>query len=280
MLLALYGGAAFAESQSANIEKGGQENKIEILQNAAPIMHPTENTVLPCTCDQSLLHGYAGNNNTNQKEAEVAINDRIATYTMWLAIVGLLQIALIGMQVILLRKTLRATENAANAAQKSAQVAENALTVVAQPYICVFGVTQLRLNPKSGQLSVAYEVGNFGKTPAIIEVAQIALESIESNLNAILEVDRRHSLVVAPVLSSGEVRHGLVKDIPENMLKTTNIDGVIAPDMKDGDELFFRAIIHYRGIFTQRRIGSFCWIYNTYTAHFEPYGHDDYNYTT
>ncbi|HEY6872468.1 MAG TPA: hypothetical protein VI298_07085 [Geobacteraceae bacterium] len=174
---------------------------------------------------------------------------------------------------------LNISRQAADAAQKSSEVAEKALTLLERPYVFVFGVRQFHLNPDNLELSVDYEVANFGKTPAIIERAHIVIENIESNLNAPLEVERRHSLVIAPILGAGEIRKNLAEDAPTNMLKYTTINSGFIPDLHHGDNVFFRALIYYRGSFTKGHVSSFCWRYNTHTAHFEPYGHDDYNYT-
>ena len=204
----------------------------------------------------------------------------IVALTAGLVLIGFLQWLSLHSTVKEMNAATKVSMVAANAAQKSADVAEKALSLVERPYIFAFGVRQFHLNPESLEPAVAYEVANYGKTPAIIESAHIVLETIKSNLNAPLEVDRRHSLVIAPILGAGEGRKDLVEDMPANMMNTKVVDGAIVPDMKHGDDLFFRIIISYRGLFSKGHKSGFCWRYNIHTGHFEPYGHEDYNFTT
>jgi hypothetical protein len=220
-------------------------------------------------------------NDKTVEERNINIQERIANYTKWLAVLAAFQFLAMFVQAIFLRKTLGATKEAADAAKKSAEVAENALILLDRPYVFVFGVREFHLDPDNLELSVDYEVANFGKTPAIIERAHFVLENIKSNLNAPLEVDRRHSLVIAPILGAGEIRKDLAEDVPINILNyTTTNNGKFSPALNHGDDIFFRALVYYRGSFTKGHVSSYCWRYNTYTAHFEPYGHEDYNYTT
>jgi hypothetical protein len=193
----------------------------------------------------------------------------------FLLFIGLLQLGVFGLQARRLRQTIEVTEKSADAAQKSADVAEKALTLLERPYVFAFGVSQFHLSTDRMDASLAYEVANFGKTPAIIERVQIAIENIKSNLDSVLEVDRWHGLVSAPILGAGEVRKGLTEDPPANMLIFNNI----TPDLKHGDDLFFRIIITYRGTFTKGHESSFCWRYSRHASCFEPYGHEKYNYT-
>jgi hypothetical protein len=174
-----------------------------------------------------------------------------------------------------MEKSLAIAKEAADAAQKSADVAEKTLTLGERPYVFAFNVSKFCISEDLIP-AITYEVANFGKTPAIIERVQAALENIESNLDTPIEVD---SLVSAPIFSGGEVRKGIKNETPSNMINFKTIDNAIVPDLKRGEELFFRVIIRYRGPFTEGHESSFCWIYNTHTNHFEPYGHEDYNYT-
>jgi len=196
----------------------------------------------------------------------------------FLLFIGLLQLGVFGLQARRLRQTIEVTDKAAEAAQKSADVAEKTLTLGERPYVFAFNVSKFCI-PENLIPTITYEVANFGKTPAIIQRVQAALENIESNLDTVIEVDRRHDLVSAPILSAGEVRKRIENETPSNMINFKTIDNAITPDLKRGEDLFFRIIIHYRGPFTEGHVSSFCWIYNTHTNYFEPYGHEDYNYT-
>lgn len=196
----------------------------------------------------------------------------------FLLFIGLLQLGVFGLQARRLRQTIEVTDKAAEAAQKSADFAEKSLTLIERPYVFAHSVSKFHISENLNP-AITYEVANFGKTPAIIQSAHVALENIKSNLGAALEVDRRHTLVSAPILSAGEVRKNVEEEIPANMVKFNTTDKGYAPDLKHGEDLFLRVIIHYRGPFTEGHESSFCWRYNTHTNYFEPYGHDNYNYT-
>jgi len=213
-----------------------------------------------------------------EKEEKKSIDDRLVFFTGCLAAIGLMQLAVFAWQARRLRQTVEATKEAADAAHKSADVAEKTLTLVERPYVFAYSVSKFHISENLNP-AITYEVANFGKTPAIIQSAYAALENIESNLGAVLEVDRRHNLVCAPILSAGEVRKGIEEEIPANMINFITTDMGYAPDLKHGEELYFRVIIRYRGPFTEGHESSFCWSYNTHTNYFEPYGHEDYNYT-
>lgn len=212
-----------------------------------------------------------------EKEEKKSIDDRLVFFTGCLAVIGLMQLAVFAWQARRLRQTVEATKEAADAANKSADVAEKALTLVERPYVFAFSVSKFHISENLNP-AITYEVANFGKTPAIIQSAHAALENIESNLSAVLEVDRNHALVSAPILSAGETRKGIEEEIPDNMVNFITTDRY-TPDLKHGEDLFLRVIIRYRGPFTEGHESSFCWRYNAHTNYFEPYGHEDYNYT-
>lgn len=176
-----------------------------------------------------------------------------------------------------MEKSIAIAKETADAANKSAEVAEKTLTMVERPYVFAYSVSNFHMSENLNP-AITYEVANFGKTPAIIQSAHVALENIHSNLNAVLEVDRRHNLVCAPILSAGEVRKGIEEETPANMVNFITTDKGFSPDLKHGEDMFFRVIIRYRGPFTEGHESSFCWRYNTHTNYFEPYGHEKYNY--
>lgn len=213
-----------------------------------------------------------------EKEEKKTLDRRLVFFTACLAAIGLMQLVVFGLQARRLRQTVEATKEAADAANKSADVAEKALELVERPYIFAHSVSKFHISENLNP-AITYEVANFGKTPAIIQSAHVALENIKNNLGAVLEVDRQHTLVSAPILSAGEVRKGIEEELPANMVNFITTGKGYAPDLKHGEDLFFRVIIRYRGPFTEGHESSFCWRYNSHTNYFTPYEHENYNYT-
>jgi len=66
-------------------------------------------------------------------------------------------------QAIETKDALDISRQAAEAAQKSAEVAENALTLLERPYVFAFGVSQFQLCTDRLEPVLSYEVANFGK---------------------------------------------------------------------------------------------------------------------
>jgi len=276
ILLLLCGVGICAESKPAGIMAEKQKPEIKKTYSAARQDKKTETAII--TGQPTANNSHNGTSTQSPEDKNLIVNQKIAKYTGFLALLAFLQFIAMAIQAGFLSKTLGATKEAADAAKKSADVAEKALTLVERPYVFVHSISKFHMS-KNINPAITYEVANFGKTPAIIQCAQAALENIESNLCTVLEVDRRHTLVSVPVLSAGEVRQKIEEEIPANMVNFITTEKGFTPDLKHGEDLFFRVIIQYRGPFTEGHESSFCWTYNTHTNYFEPYGHEEYNYT-
>jgi len=276
MMLFICGVGICVESKPASIRAEKQKPEINKTYSTARQDKKSETAIIT---GQPTANNSRNETNTQPPEDKnFIVNQKIAKYTGFLALLAFLQFITMAIQAGFLSKTLGATKEAADAAKKSADVAEKALTLVERPYVFAHSISKFHMS-KEINPAITYEVANFGKTPAIIQSAHVALENIESNLSAVLEVDRRHTLVSVPVLSAGEVRQKIEEEIPANMVNFITTEKGFTPDLKHGEDLFFRVIIRYRGPFTEGHESGFCWRYNTHTNYFEPYGHEDYNYT-
>lgn len=167
----------------------------------------------------------------------------------------------------------RATKDAADAAKKSADTAERAFTVLERPYLFVFGVTKFVKHTYENHPSLDFSVGNYGKSPAIIEEAQ-AQFSVGYEPEPPLGVEESSDLLLRPVFSAGETRH-----LPEKVPPHVDLTRRLQPVLNAGRDLFYWVIIYYRGPFTSGHKTSACWRYYPGERVFVRFGGDEYNYT-
>src|SRR5262249_36392494 len=149
----------------------------------------------------------------------------------------------------------------ADASEKSAAVAHDALTQLERPYIFIFGAKQIFEAEDSKDFYTTYTVANYGKLPAIIEGAWIdwvISDKAEPPSPPLLEDG--HTLMTAPIFGAGEKRESLKGYIPQGMSTgeiVARIDNTpsktvaVAPvfDVPEGFDVYFRAVIKYRGPF-------------------------------
>jgi hypothetical protein len=212
------------------------------------------------------------------------MKDAAGFFTLLLVIVGIGQVILFWYQLKLIRSSLEDAKraantatDAANAASRQAYVAEQSLAKIERPYVFIFNVSALAVDEIEDieedctLLRVTYSIANYGKIPAIIKHAMVSLSAFTEPLSP-ARLEYNHSLIVSPILAAGERRDGI-----EETLKW---DGNIKNDEWDnkypalGDnELWFWAIVAYRGPFTDQHETRICWRYDEATGHFTgPFG--------
>jgi hypothetical protein len=211
------------------------------------------------------------------------------------------------------REQIDITSNAANAASMSANastrqahVAEAALAQLERPYIFVFGVRGIRQDPETQEFYVEYSVANYGKMPAIIETPHVGFVISDRGEPPIppLLFDG-HSLLASPILQAGEQRRRIREYFPtgmvgpdinvriEHVVRAADIDpnrllaegGPVPSDdvvptfnIPNGFDIFFRAVIGYRGPFTTAHETGVLWLYNPATFEFAVRGAEEHNY--
>ncbi len=100
--------------------------------------------------------------------AKYSIDEKLATYTMWLAIFTALLVLVAIFQIGFLVRTDKTSTAAANAAKQSADVAERTFTELERPYIFV-DIPKFIPSPiKDRPSNVQYVLKNYGRTPAIV----------------------------------------------------------------------------------------------------------------
>jgi hypothetical protein len=173
------------------------------------------------------------------------------------------------------------TALAAFAATRQAKIAEVAFTNLERPYVFVFGVHKFSTIDPKGAISahaptILYSVANYGKTPAIVENARIIVSINKGHPAIPPRTHDDHNLFTSPVIAGGEVRDFMRETVEDkaifpNWNKPT-------PNLREGENLYFRVIINYRGAFTKGHETSACWQYDRNTKSLIQYGHDDYNH--
>ena len=240
-------------------------------------------------------------------------DEKIVSYTSKQVIIGFFQIGIFILQLIAfgvqacymrrsaneMRRTTHATIRATRAAQKSADaaavqatIAESALTQLERPYIFVFGVRWIREDEDKdlNEFFVEYTVVNYGKMPAIIDGAWIDFVLDNKGEPTIpTRLYDGHSLLMSPILQSGERRENIRAYVPSGMANGSlgvivNVKGgplATCPnfDIPDGFDLYFLATIQYRGPSSSGHETSALWLYYPGSCEFAQRGGGEYNYT-
>jgi hypothetical protein len=248
---------------------------------------------------------------TNQQKQEEAwwkrASEPLTVITFLLVVVGAAQLGLFYRQLTLIhdslidaKKAAEAAQSAAAATTKQAKISEDALVKVERPYVFVFAVRGIRHDTENGGFYVEYTVANYGKLPAIIEDANIGFEISDRAEPAIPpRLFDGHQLLASPILQSGEQRRLIRGYFPQGMLGSglivqiertvRNGDPIVAEprasdevvpefNIPEGFDLFFRAVIGYRGPFTHGHDTGALWLYNPGTFEFAVRGGEEYNY--
>ncbi len=199
----------------------------------------------------------------------------------------------IGEQLKIARKSAQASEQSAAASAKQAKAAEDALTKLERPYIFIFGVRGIKQDSETRDFFVEYTVANYGKMPAIIEHPNIGFESSDSGSPPLpLRLFDGHSLLTSPILEAGEERKLIREYMPTGMVGEDVLvqlerrrhhdpgETEVAPAFRvpDGFDVFFRAVIRYRGPFSAGHETGALWLWMGESLEFAVRGGDEYNY--
>jgi hypothetical protein len=192
--------------------------------------------------------------------------DAAGFFTFVLVVVGGFQALMFLVQLRYMRKGMedattaaKAAKISADAAIKSAEVAERSLTELERPWIFVFNLSRPS-NEFRDDFFVEYTIANYGKMPAIIETPCIGF--VLSDANGLPQTpmypSEDHSLVAAPIMKAGEERR--IREYfptnPQNPVAfqilnegTSDQTLVAIPsvDLSPDLLLFFRAEVSYRG---------------------------------
>jgi hypothetical protein len=197
------------------------------------------------------------------------------------------------------RASIREATRAADAAHAQVEIARRTLTELERPYLFIFGVRVILKDSETNDYFVQYTVANFGKMPAIIEAPHIGFEISDRGEPPIpTRLHDGHRLISSPILQAGDRREEIREYFPVGMTGEgvaviftvgEQISGT-EPDLRpcaevpeftvpDGFDIFFRAVIRYRGPFSQGHETGALWLYmGDPSFEFAVRGGDEYNY--
>jgi hypothetical protein len=230
-------------------------------------------------------------------------DEAIARYNKWLTIfTAVLAIATIGLgtatvglyfaserQIEIWRRSTEATERAALAATEQAHVARIALTQLERPYLFIFGVHHFQFDSETKEYFVEYTVANYGKMPAIIESPGIEFVIDNGGQPPLpTHVEESHSLMTSPIMPAGEqrvFREYLPTGMTDGGIVVEVVDAVAIVShpnitLEDDFDLYFRAVIRYRGPSSGNHVTGALWWYNIPGNEFLGRGGEEYNYVS
>lgn len=192
-----------------------------------------------------------------------------------------------GLLVVFTLKLATSTRIAALAAKESADAAKQQIQDSAEtfakserPYIFVsepkpFAIS--RNKPVNQQPFVAYAVGSWGKSPAVVTEV-LSVMNTGNEPGALLHADYAHPLLANPVLPP-KYSYTIEEEAPAGIdfIFAESARDIIIPSVPDS-ELFFHVVIRYRGAITEGHETSVCWRYDRRTMGLVEHGGSEYNY--
>ena len=228
----------------------------------------------------SVLFPLRGSDSKAPVEHEEKADDKVARYTLYLAILtgGLVLVS--AWQGFFL---LRADKTARMSAEAAQAQAIN-FTKLERPYIYIFNAAGLFLDAEREDPFhyLTYAVANYGKTPATIDgvFVGISVGSLPGELHQRLGW---HELLVSPILTPDQKREKLMAIIPEPIVIGEYADEDVpptpVPELKDDEEFFFQVLIKYHGPFSSERETSVCWRWDMSGLRPVYFDNDAFNYT-
>jgi len=183
-----------------------------------------------------------------------------------------------------MQASIAAAQSAADAAKKSARVAEAALTVLEKPYVFVdrriiLSKSILEIKDFKTQnsdflchLGVEYFVINHGRTPAIIK-------NLTATMLIVANIPEHRRITGTPEIQPAI---GMAQGVPDGPLKCLSNEPatvVICDEILRGDKfLFFYGQISYRDVFSYEYLTGFGWRYFINANIWNPEGGDEYNF--
>jgi uncharacterized iron-regulated membrane protein len=219
--------------------------------------------------------------------------DEHAVSDWWMIRIGLVtaiillgQLMMFWRQLNAMRDGVKDAADAAKAATRQAEIAENTFNKTERPWIFLTDPTWKEEDRhKVGGLEpeLIYKTVNAGKLPGIIDNVFVAITNEPTALKAIASVDETHPLLVSRIVSVGENRP-ITEPLPE-YLKDGGTESYLLSSGRTArmplrtmlGQLYVRVVVYYDGPFTTAHYASAAW---QWTARgFVRYGGDTYNFS-
>jgi hypothetical protein len=210
---------------------------------------------------------------------EEKADDKVARYTLYLAILTGGLVAVSAFQGYFLLRADKTARMSADAAQ--AQTIN--FTKLERPYIYIFNPQGLFFDEEREDPFhyLKYAVANYGKTPATIDAIFTGINAGPSP-GELSQWTGWHQLLVSPILTPNQTYDGLEVAISESIRigeyadeDTTPTD---VPELADGEEFFFQVRIKYHGPFSSHHETAACWRWHMSGLRLVSHNDKDYSF--
>jgi hypothetical protein len=245
---------------------------------ASSVWFPIQNGELRPGTEQQVTNKVS--ENSGRTQSLWIPTDSVGLYTLVLAIFSALLVGVSGAQGYLLLRADRTARIVADAAKKSAEVAEAALfkVEVAYPYAVIrdhwIDVEQNRIRGVNMGTVVSFYFTNHGRTPAAITEVFCQLYCEKGIPPPILPPDRPYNWLDGAVVPAGHDSKDFTFNMNQGMF-----DGFYAGQFADESNIvWLMGYARYEDVFDNKYILGFCFAFGTEKAAFYPVGGDGYNY--
>lgn len=193
----------------------------------------------------------------------------ISTVLLWLDTNGLRRQA--AKQSEDMEQSLKIGKIAAEAANKSAEVAEKSLERLERPFLFIYDLTPVDVAPLANNKCIWFTLQNYGRFPAIIGLAKIVAR-ITTNSEASKEMgfDYDSDLKIPPILAVGQTISNIIYYFPSAIEWETLADGRHIPKVKSDEVLLLDVMITYSGGLIKSHILKERWRYDIGERAFKP----------
>ncbi len=270
ILLLLCGVGVCAESQPASSRAEKQKPEVNKTYSTSHQDKKTEVIVVPI--QPTANNSQNGTNTQPPEDKNLIVNQKIAKYTGYLALLAFLQFIAMAIQAAFLSKTLDATKEAANAAQQAAEAAElNARAAIGIELPVIRAITTDMVytskligdtEPYGGIVNdgpptqysavgcIRFE--NHGRTPAFPDKLVVGWK-VTDKLPEIPHYTTTSNLNHAEVIKAGD---SFISDTHYGIELT---DDEIKQTSENQAWLWFYGCLFYTDFMNTRREARFCW---------------------
>jgi hypothetical protein len=222
----------------------------------------------------------------NVSDAEKA-DDRIARYTLWLAVLTGGLVLMAGIQgYFLLRadKTARISADAARISAEAAKASAESVPNVERAYVFLrierisFQLRRIdtpSMRSPASSLSARFNFVNHGKTPAVIREIRAGVRRLPGDLPEDAWVEEARFPLAVNVLGSGQAFEGGGFQVGDEEAMTDDAADLITAG---GLFIYFYGHLVYQDVFGNDRETQFCW--RLTREHLEEWGGRAHNYRT
>jgi hypothetical protein len=187
----------------------------------------------------------------------------ISTVLLWRDTNGLRRLA--AKQSKDMENSMRTASTAANAAKKSADVAEQSLEYLERPFVFISNVSKVGTQQNNTYPSISFNISNYGRFPALVGLAKISARIIP-NSEEFLELGFDYDdFDIPPILAIEEKIEGVIYYFPrciEWEFQRQDKIMLFIPKVKINEVFLLDAMIIYSGGLIKSYVYKVRWKYN------------------